>query len=202
MNNNLTTLTADLTIRSLPRMNAPRLPSSAYQAEQTTAFNLNPHNRYLLDWNKWITSLLTAREVSTVPCTLIGPSLLMERDSENQTLASVTSKRLALPFDEIWWESEAAPEVGVSMGFGRNARNDGRRGQLSEEEKAVRGLAKSNFAKLIESLEPLLREEAGLKVEEWDKWYREVMANFVKEGGLKNGECLEFGAWVGIKNKS
>jgi hypothetical protein len=181
-------------------MNTPRLPSSAYIAEQTTAFNLNPTNRYLQDWNRWITTILTVREISTLPCTLVGPCLLMERDSENQTLSSVTSKRLALPFDEIWWETEQEVETGVESGFGRNAIKNGRRGKLTEEEKAVRGLAKSNFGKFIESLEPVIRDGVGLKLEEWDKWYREVMTNFVKEGGLRNGECLEFGAWVAIKS--
>lgn len=55
------------------------------------------------------------------------------------------------------------------------------------------------FVQLIEALEPVLRDAEGMEVDEWDSWYRELMWNWFEGGGLRGGECMEFGAWYGKK---
>lgn len=108
-----------------------------------------------------------------MPCTNVGPSLLME--------PSITIKRQirrALLLDENEWEIPS----------------------LSPEESAIRHLARSTFTQLVESIEPMLKQEEKIDSEEWDRWYKALMEDFFGRGeGVKRGECLEFGAWVGVK---
>jgi len=42
-----------------------------------------------------------ARDLPAVPCTLAGPSIVME-----DGVTAIQFKRLALPLDTIWWESQ------------------------------------------------------------------------------------------------
>jgi len=70
---------------------------------------------------------------------------------------------------------------------------------ISDEAKALRLVARQNFTELAHSLEPVLREANHLSENEWENWYYGMMENFFQERGLRNGECMEFGAWWGIK---
>lgn len=188
----------------------------------TTQFTSSAENIFIRDWNERITKVLTKYQLSPVPCTLIGPQLLMEED-----IVAVHSKRVALPLDEIWWESDsdASPHLtrekrlsadtssvesrsGVkrtnSLSITRRSSTSvgSLQSPLTEEEKAVRHLTRLTFAQLIESLEPVLRDTNGIPQDDWDRWYKDLMASFFELRGLTNGECMEFGAWWGVKAKS
>lgn len=77
--------------------------------------------------------------------------------------------------------------------------NNGYPTPLTDEERAVRQLAKLIFVQLIEALEPVLREANDIDLDEWDSWYRELMWSWFENHGLRGGECIEFGAWAGRK---
>lgn len=189
----------------------------------TTQFANNAENPYIHSWNERITRMLTKFQRSPMPCTHIGPQLLMEGD-----VVGVRSRRVALPLDEIWWEGSDSDASTPNLARGkrisadvssiesgsRNTRETSlsikRRSStsvgslqspLTEEEKAVRDLARLTFAQLIESLEPALRETNGIPQDDWDRWYKDLMVNFFENGGLRGGECMEFGAWWGVKGK-
>lgn len=190
----------------------------------TTQFTNAAENPYIHSWNERITKMLSRYQLSPVPCTLIGPQLLMEEE-----MIGVHSRRVALPLDEIWWESSdpdasaphptrekriSADASSIESGSRNNRKNSlsvTRRSStsvgsfqspLTDEEKAVRHLARLTFAQLIESLEPVLRETNGIPQDDWDRWYKDLMVSFFENGGLRGGECMEFGAWWGVKAKA
>jgi SAM-dependent methyltransferase len=61
-----------------------------------------PLNNFLMEYNGWLARALESRDLSPVPCTLIGPMLLQESDA----LTDVRSRRLAVPLGEVRWEKE------------------------------------------------------------------------------------------------
>lgn len=147
--------------------------------------------------------MLTKRAFSAVPCTLMGPSLLQEEE-----LVNFQQVRIALPLDEVWWESGPSQDKKEKLHLcqsdlkrknSQGAKQALKASPLSGEEKAVRHLARLTVTQMIESLEPYLKEANGIPQDDWDRWYKELMANFFRDGGLRNGECLEFGAWWGVK---
>lgn len=217
---------SDYSIRSLQRSHITSYTpgSSAYTMVPTTQFASTAENAYIHAWNERITKMLTKNNLSPVPCTLIGPQLLMEEE-----IVGLQSKRVALPLDEIWWESPNsdskaphltrekrisadAASIESRSGINRKSSQSTTRrsstssgslqSPLTASEKAVRNLAKLTFAQLIESLEPVLRETNGIRQDDWDNWYKELMVDFFENGGLTGGECMEFGAWWGVKSKS
>jgi len=117
------------------------------------------------------------------------------------------SVRYALPLDEIWWESEdssPASEKGDGSELKRknsvSARNAlDQSSVLSENDLALRYQAKLQVKQFIDSLEPYWNETRDLPGEDFNKPYRDMTASFFQEDGLRNGECLEFGAWWGTK---
>lgn len=186
----------------------------------STQFSMSVENPFVAAWNERIKKLLTKNQLSPVPCTLVGPQLLME-----EGIVGVHSKRIALPLDEIWWEAPSTGDccslpaerpkrssiesTGSNSASNRkNSMSVNRRSStsvgsswspLSEEEKAVRHLARLTFAQLIANLEPVLRETNGIAMDDWDRWYKDLMVNFFELGGLTTGECVEFGCWWGQK---
>ncbi|KAL7272528.1 hypothetical protein RUND412_004659 [Rhizina undulata] len=216
---------SDYSIRSLQRTATAYVPgSSAYAITPTTQFAQSPENSFIDEWNNRITKMLSKQQLSAIPCTLMGPQLLMEDE-----IVGVHSKRMALPLDEVWWESSDAPDSASTYQRRRvssdsNSISSNRSGKskassttcsshrrcstgaasslvspLTEEEKAARHLGKLTFTQMIDSLEPALREANAIDLDEWDRWYKEMMINFFEKGGLRGGECIEFGAWWGTK---
>lgn len=86
-----------------------------------------------------------------------------------------------------------------SSASGESSSSNGYPSPLTDEERAVRQLAKLIFVQLIEALEPVLREANDIDLDEWDGWYRELMWSWFENHGLRGGECIEFGAWAGRK---
>ncbi|RPB02290.1 hypothetical protein L873DRAFT_1673836 [Choiromyces venosus 120613-1] len=212
---------SDYSIRSLQRTTVPFVPGSgAYIMTPATQFSMSAENPFLAAWNERITKVLTKYQLSPVPCTLAGPQLLME-----EGIIGVHSKRVALPLDEIWWESSpnsdgprrkrtSIESTGTvdsknrkdslsvhrrsSTSVGSN-QSQSLHSPLSNDEKAVRELARLTFVQLIESLESILRETNNIAIDDWDRWYKDLMVNFFQHGGLQGGECVEFGSWWGQK---
>lgn len=211
---------ADYLIRSLQRTPAPFIPGSgAYIMTPVTQPSMSAENPFIAAWNERITKALTKYQLSPVPCAQAGPQLLEEG------IIGVRSKRVALPLDEIWWESSPNSDdprrkrtsmESTSTVDSKNRKNSlsiHRRSStsvgsnqsqslhspLSREEKAVRELARLTFVQLIESLEPILRETNNIAIDDWDRWYKDLMVNFFQQGGLQGGECVEFGSWWGQK---
>ncbi|KAF3921968.1 hypothetical protein ABW20_dc0103488 [Dactylellina cionopaga] len=70
---------------------------------------------------------------------------------------------------------------------------------VSDDAQALRILARQNFTSTIRNLEPVLRHSNRIPQEDWDWWFRDLMLNFHQNKGLNSGECIEMGAWWGVK---
>ncbi|KAK3935881.1 hypothetical protein QBC46DRAFT_297338, partial [Diplogelasinospora grovesii] len=189
--------------------------TSSEQDEQTAAANMGaylmtantplsaPLNNYLVEYNGWLQKALEARSLTPVPCTLVASVLLQEAE----TLASVESKRLAIPLSEVRWEREGVG--GVVTKDGKSYIRAGVLGKGGKESAAalptgkaldpaaaaLRRTALLTVAQMIQSMESVLREVSGKSQDEWDSWCGKMMNDLVKENGTSWGECLEVGAW-------
>jgi hypothetical protein len=227
----------DLLIRRIQRTSAPLHAGCAYEITTTTQFNSKCENPFIQQWNERIAKTLLKRNLPPLPCTLIGPSLTME-----ECIEGIQMKRLAVPLDEIWWESSldnASDSTSTSSSKRRSAGSENleppanaakqalrQRGSttgatphllstknlsvsagsiasplVTEEGKGVRYLARLLLAQFIESLEVALREDNNIHQDEWDAWYKDLMWNWFEARGLRTGECLEYGVWIGRKAK-
>jgi len=91
----------DYTIRTIQRTSTPYAPTTgAYDVNGAVQLKPSSENTFIQQWNDRVQKALMARDLPTVPCTLTGPSIVME-----DGVTAVQSKRLALPLDTIWWES-------------------------------------------------------------------------------------------------
>lgn len=151
-----------------------------------------PLNNYLVEYNSWLSRALEARDVSAVPCTLIGPLLLQE----SEELADVRSRRVAIPLSEVRWEREGVGGVVTKDGKSYiDTRGRGGGGALSGAQAALRRTALEIVVQGVQSLEPVLREVSGKRVDEWEGWIGKMAGDLLGEGGTSWGECLEVGAW-------
>ncbi|KAI5816512.1 hypothetical protein BZA77DRAFT_354087 [Pyronema omphalodes] len=96
------------------------------------------------------------------------------------------------------YSGKASSVAGSGSGSG-SSNGDQFPSPLTDAELALRHLVRLLFVQLIEALEPMLRDAEGMELDEWDSWYRELMWNWFEGGGLRGGECMEFGAWYGKK---
>ena len=122
-------------------------------------------------------------------------------------LTNTHSVRYALPLDEIWWETGLGKDdcptgdgselrrKSVSL---KNATSSS--SPLTENDLALRYQAKLQVKQFIDSIEPYWAELRDLPGEDFS--YKEMTSSFFQDGGLRNGECLEFGAWWGTKKTS
>ncbi|PFH56264.1 hypothetical protein XA68_16821 [Ophiocordyceps unilateralis] len=144
-------------------------------------------NPFLASYNAWLERALEARHLSSVPCSLIGPSMLQESDA----LDDIQSRRLAIPLGEVRWERE--PDGSSSDGtMGKEATNQM---ALSDDQSALRATALLTVVQQVQALEPILREASGKSQDEWDVWMGKMMSNLISDGGASWGECLEVGVW-------
>lgn len=155
-----------------------------------------PLNNFLVEYNSWILRALEARDLSSVPCTLIGPMLLQESDS----LHDVRSRRLAIPLSEARWEREGVGGVVTKDGktyieTKSKTKEEGPKKSLTAGQAALRRTALLTVVQMMQSLEPLLREVSGKSQDEWDGWLGKTMNDLMQENGTSWGECLEVGAW-------
>ncbi|PKS11107.1 hypothetical protein jhhlp_002868 [Lomentospora prolificans] len=159
-----------------------------------------PLNNFLVEYNLWLVRALELRDVSPVPCTLIGPMLLQESDD----LCDVRSRRLAVPLSEVRWEKEGVGGVVTkdgksyidTRGKGKQKSDaSGKNKTLSTGQAALRRTALQTVVQGIQALEPMLKDVSGKRQDEWDGWISKMMNDLMKENGTSWGECLEVGAW-------
>ncbi|KAJ6260945.1 hypothetical protein Dda_3606 [Drechslerella dactyloides] len=123
---------------------------------------------------------------------------------ENRSLTSLISTTEPRKSSE---SSKSAPQsttaVGASDVEARSVdsepRMKGMEITVSGDAQALRILARQTFTSMIRNLEPVLRQANRIPQEDWDWWFRDLMLNFHENKGLTGGECLEMGAWWGVK---
>ncbi|GKT66871.1 SAM binding domain-containing protein [Colletotrichum tofieldiae] len=164
-----------------------------------------PLNNFLVEYNSWVHRALEARNLSPVPCTLIGPMLIQE----SEELTDIQNKRLAIPLSEVRWEREGVGGVVtkdgksfINSGKGKaKDKPDEQKKTLTEAQSALRRTAMTTVVQQIQSLEPILREVSGKSQDEWDGWMGKMMNDLMRENGTSWGECLEVGAWWARKKE-
>jgi SAM-dependent methyltransferase len=149
----------------------------AYVISASTPFAAS-QNRYLADYNAWVEQALGKRHLSPSPCGLTEWALRIQAES----IETVSSRRLALPFGETRWEKEKQKRV------------------LSSSQASLRRVALLTSLQFIEAMEPVLRTESGKTQDEWDRWWAGMMKDLLEDNGAASGECLEVGAWWAVKN--
>lgn len=162
-----------------------------------------PQNKFLTDYNTWVSKAFEARKLTPLPCTLIRPQLVQEPE-----LTDINDWRLAIPLGDVRWEKEGiggAITSSSNAGFGAKGKTkestQQHRKNLTSVQAALRSTALLTVVQLIESLEPLLREASGKGQDEWDRWYANMMNDLMKQNGTSWGECLEVGAWWAQKKR-
>ncbi|QSZ35185.1 hypothetical protein DSL72_008052 [Monilinia vaccinii-corymbosi] len=156
-----------------------------------------PQNQFLLDYNAWLSKVLDARGIPPTPCTGIRALLLQEAE----VLEQIDSRRLAIPLGEVRWEREGVGGFASTNGLhgSKGKVKEGDRKQLTTGQAALRRTALMTLVKMIDSLEPLLKEASGKSMDEWDCWCGNLMTDLLKNNGTCWGECLEVGAWCAKK---
>lgn len=199
---------SDQTIRML-RPHVPGSSSNDDSEEQEVASSLGayvmtpntslsaPLNTFLVEYNHWLSRALESRELSAVPCTVIGPMLLQE----SEELTEVRSRRLAIPLSEVRWEREGVGGVVTKDGKsyvemkGKAPHQKVEKKSLTSGQAALRKTALLTVVQQAQALEPILREVSGKSIDEWDVWVGKMMGDLMSESGTSWGECLEVGAW-------
>ncbi|RVD87721.1 uncharacterized protein DFL_001934 [Arthrobotrys flagrans] len=130
---------------------------------------------------------------------------------ENRSLTSLTSTMEPRRSTE---SSKSAPQAATTSTTTPNDTEtrsiDGepreRKGSMgmfvSDDARGIRTLARQTFTSLIRNLEPVLRQSNRIPQEDWDWWFRDMMLNFHQNKGLNGGECIEMGAWWGVKKST
>ncbi|KAF5009805.1 hypothetical protein FDECE_4013 [Fusarium decemcellulare] len=161
-----------------------------------------PLNSFLVEYNTWLTRTLDARQLSPVPCSLIGAYLLQE----DEILMEIKTKRMAIPLSEVRWEREGVGGVvtkdGKSYVEMKNKSTPHQKVEkktLTAGQAALRKTALLTVAQQVQALEPILRDASGKSQDEWDAWLGKMMADLMSESGTTWGECLEVGAWSAKK---
>ena len=179
------------------------------QAEKTATYIITSEtgfaqaqNAYLQDINLWARKAFGKLKVTTTPCAIMSVA-----SKESSVYEDVGSQRVAVPFGEVRWEREgiggefvkrkenvdSTKSVRQFASKIRESRVSHRR--LTQDQVALRRTALMTMIGLIESLEPLLRIESGMKQDEWDRWWAGLNTDLLENEGTLNGECLEIGAW-------
>ncbi|PSR83348.1 hypothetical protein BD289DRAFT_344457, partial [Coniella lustricola] len=189
----------------------------AYHLGNSTPLS-GPQNTYLYEYNGWINKYLESQQLLNWPCANIGSYFVQE-----PLLTGHGSKRLAIPLTEVRWEREVVGGVvtkdgksyidtGRLSGRGPNNNNNSSSsnvdGNVTGEKRcrvlgsaqlALRQTALQTVLGFIEAMEPVLRETSGKKQDEWDAWMGKLMKELIEKDGASCGECLEVGAWWGMK---
>ncbi|KAK6355264.1 hypothetical protein TWF696_004379 [Orbilia brochopaga] len=122
---------------------------------------------------------------------------------ENRSLTSListTEPRKSTESSKSAPQSTTAPDAEArSVGSESSTSIKGAGIIVSDDAQALRVLARQTFTSMIRNLEPVLRQANRIPQEDWDWWFRDLMLNFHQNKGLTSGECLEIGAWWGVK---
>ena len=174
--------------------------TATYTMSHTTPFTKAP-NKYLQSYNNWLEAGFQKLGLVVAPCAVLGYSLTTEAGVPG----NVGSKRVAIPFSPTRWEIDdpsndseqwqkpldTKGKTPMSPGGASKANNK----PLTPDQAAVRQTALNITIGMIESLEPLLKQESGMLQEEWYRWWSNMTIDLLEKEGAANGECLEAGAW-------
>lgn len=179
------------------------------QAEETATYILTSEtgftqaqNAYVQDFNSWAKKAFDKLKVTTTPCAIMSVA-----SKESSVYKDVGSQRVAVPFGEVRWEREGIggelvdkkeksdPKKPVRQFASRIRESRVSHKRLTNDQAALRRTALTTTIGLIESLEPILRVESGMKQDEWDRWWAGLNADLLENEGTLNGECHEIGAW-------
>lgn len=178
----------------------------ADQAERMATYTIGAatpfaktQNSYLQDYNTWIEEALQKLTLTSTPCAIISFDF---STSEPNLYSTTGSRKIAVPFGPMRWESEdtvTKPSGHKSSGRGRGVRKPSltvrKRPSLTAEQAVLRRTALEITVGFIEGMEPLLMEESRKTSDEWDRWWANLNTNLFENDGALNGECLELGAW-------
>ena len=212
--------TGDYTFRTL--LPHPAIPANASdqeieQVEESGTYLTSPstpfaktENRYLADYNLWVTQALEKRNFTAAPCAIAAWAFTSNPDM----FYGCGSRRVAIPFGELRWEKEGQSAVNQSASAGANEK--GRTASagggaaekkpsreakaLTPSQAAIRRTALTTSIHFIEALELILKEESGKRQDEWERWWEGLTVDLLAEGRLFSGECMEIGAWWGRKS--
>ena len=175
--------------------------TATYIITSETAFT-QPQNAYLQDFNLWAKKAFDKLKLTTTPCAIMSVAA-----RESDVHRDVGSLRLAIPFGEVRWEREGIggefvekkDKNDLNKPAGKSASRIGEslisHKRLTKDQAALRHTALTTMLGLIDSLEPILKLESGMKQDEWDRWWAGLNTDLLANGGTLNGECLEIGAW-------
>lgn len=180
----------------------PKAPGTAAedadQAEKTATYTISAftpftkaQNVYIQDYNVWAEKALQKLGLTVTPCAVMGFSV----SSESDAYEDIGSRRIAIPFSRIRWESDDISSKGRGKADSEETSAIKKHKTLTSDQAALRRTALNITVGLIESLEPLLMEESGKKQDEWDRWWGNMTNDLLEKDGTVNGECLEAGAW-------
>ena len=180
-----------------------------HQAEQTATYMITSEtgfaqaqNAYLQDFNSWAKKAFDKLKVTPTPCAIMNMA-----SKESSVYGDVDTQRLAIPFGEVRWEREGIggefadkkeksfSKTPVRQYASRIRESHISHRRLTQNQAALRRTALTTTVGLIESLEPILRVESGMKQDEWDRWWAGLNTDLLDNEGTLNGECLEIGAW-------
>lgn len=181
---------------------APGLSEEALeQAEDTATYTISAAtpfapatNPYIRDYNTWMTKVFDRRGLTGVPCAFVSMAYSAECDSFTQ----YGCRRIAIPLSELRWEeaSNRKSSVGSRESAGSNR---ARPRTLTRDQLALRRTALNTVIDMIGGLEPMLIEASGKSKDEWDRWWTGMVTDLLENEGTADGECLEIGAWYGLK---
>lgn len=176
------------------------MTTATYTMCQTTPFTKAP-NKFLQAYNNWLEAGFQNLGLSVAPCATLGYSLSLEAEVPE----NVGCRRVAIPFSPTRWEaddalndSEPGKQPLTVKGKATTSQSHVQKANhkaLTREQAAIRRTALNITIGLIESLEPLLKEQSGMKQDEWYRWWGNMTADLLEKDGTANGECLEAGAW-------
>ena len=174
--------------------------TATYTMSQTTPFTKAP-NKFMQAYNNWLEAGFQKLGLSVAPCATLGYGL----STEAEVPENVGSRRVAIPFSVARWETDDPSGESEQGKQPVNAKGKGpaayacaqkmNHKPLTPEQMAVRRTALNITIGLIESLEPLLKEQSGMKQDEWYRWWGNMTTDLLDKEGTANGECLEAGAW-------
>lgn len=171
----------DTTIRALKKQDAAPDARGVYPGLDNAHFG-PARNRFVAQYNAWLTAGLADVRLPTVPCSYIEAMFGGHLVESSDELDMVCTRRVAVPLGASEEEEEEEEEP------------DG-------EHEVIRRTALENFVRMVEAFEPLLRAASGLSQKSWDDWLNEARKDWWLGGGFASGECLELGAWS-LRRKS
>ena len=173
--------------------------TATYTTSVSTPFT-KAQNKFIQAYNLWLEAGFQKLGLTVAPCASLGFGLSAEAEQPE----NFGSRRIAIPFSATRWESDgqsnntdkvtslkAKGKESRKMSYPHKVNNK----PLTPDQDAVRRTALNVTIGLIESLEPLLKEESGMKQDEWYRWWSNMTTDLLEKEGTANGECLEVGAW-------